>query len=233
MVQALEPLLQFPNFKILVMKRKYCYLIGIFLKSLFLVAQVGINNPNPQAALDVIGNVIVRENLFLEDPGASDEIRGSKLLIQKTDSEIVKYDLEKSKYGPINYAQFIFQNTNTNGLYNYDTKISASEYIVTVQGFYFLIAGTTNTNVTVESTVDNNFIEGFQFYAYIDESTKTWHIKGFVNNSTFQLNGVNKSIDLYVNLIIFRNGFIAKPLDAIIVDMGDNETLTIAAPSGF
>jgi len=215
------------------MKLKNFYFLGLFLSSAFLTAQVGINNPNPQAALDVVGNVIVRENLFLENPGASNQIRGSKLLIQNTDSEIVKYDLQISKYGPINYAQFIFENTNTNGLYNYDTKISASEYIVTVQGFYFLIAGTNNTNVTVRNTLNNNLIEGFQFYAYIDNTTKSWHIKGFVNNSTFQLAGNNSPIDLYMNLIIFRNGFIAKPLDAIIVDMGDAETKTIAAPNGF
>ena len=214
-------------------KNTFIFFISLGLSSITW-AQVGINNPNPTATLDVIGNVLVEEKLFLEAPGNYSQIRGSKLLIKKTDEQVVQYDIDASKYGPINYVEFVFKNTNTNGLKNYDTKISATNYLVTVQGFYFLISGTNDTNITVKSTRDNSKVEGFQVYAYINPSTNTWWIKGFVNNSTFQNNSyANSAIDLYMNLIIFRNGFIAKPLDDVIVNMSNSETKTVPLPEGF
>ena len=215
------------------MRKLYLYSIFIFFQSFSLMGQVGINNPNPTATLDVNGSVLVQKNLFLENPHAFSIIRGSKMLIEKTNDQIVQYDIEKSKYGPINYAQFVFRNTNKEGLQDYDTKISTTDYLVTVQGFYFLIAGTTNTNVTVRNDKEENYVEGFQMYAYAHPIKNTWHIRGFVNNSTFRHNGDEISIDLYMNLIIFRNGFIAKPLNDITVNMGNVEVITAPLPSGF
>ncbi len=215
------------------MRKFYLYLVLIFVAGFSTTAQVGINNPNPTATLDVNGDVLVQKHLFLENPGSYSQIRGSKMLIKKTDEQIVQYDIDQSKYGPINYVQFVFKNTNTQGVLDYDTKISITDYLVTVQGFYFLIAGTTNTNVTIKNRVNDDYIDGFQMYAYIDEETETWHIKGFVNNSTFRNGNRNTSIDLYMDLIIYRNGFIAKPLDNITVDMENRETKTAPLPSGF
>lgn len=215
------------------MRKLYLYSIVLFFQGVSLMAQVGINNPNPSATLDVNGSVLVRKNLFLENPQAFSMIRGSKLLIQKTNDQIVQYDIDKSKYGPINYVQFVFKNTNTHGLQDYDTKISVNDYLVTVQGFYFLIAGTTNTNVTIKSTQKDDNIDGFQMYAYIHPEKKTWHIRGFVNNSTFRDNNQDTAIDLYMNLIIYRNGFIAKPLNDITVNMGNSGTKTAPLPPGF
>lgn len=215
------------------MRKFYLYSILIFFQSFSLIGQVGINNPNPTATLDVNGSVWVQKNLFLENPQTFSMIRGSKMLIQKTNNQVVQYDIEKSKYGPINYVQFVFKKTNTHGLQNYNTKISATDYLVTVQGFYFLNADTNHTSVTLRSTVNDDNIEGFQIYAYIDTSTNTWHIKGYVNNSTFMDGGNQIAIDLYMNLIIFRNGFIAKPLNDITVNMGNLETKTAPLPPGF
>lgn len=198
------------------------------------LAQVGINNPNPDATLDVNGSVWVRKKLFLENPGDYTQIRGSKLLIKKTDGQIVKYDIDISKYGPINYVEYVFRDTNTNGLQDFDTKISAHDYLVTVQGYYFLVAQTNSTNVTIKSNLAEDNIEGFQVYAYIDETTQTWHIKGFVNHSTFRDSSDQAvPINLYMNLIIFRNGFIAKPLDMITVDMDTQESGIAPLPAGF
>ena len=216
------------------MKTKILYSIIVLSLSPAVWAQVGINNPNPQATLDVVGSTLIEEKLYLENPGNSSQIRGAKLLIQKTDEEVVQYNIDISKYGPINYVQFIFRNTNSRGLSDYDTKISATDYIVTVQGFYFLITGTNDTNVTLRSTVDNNRVEGFQMYAYINPATNTWFLKGFVNNSRFQNNStVDSAIDLYMNLIIFRNGFIAKPLMDVTVNMNNSETGSVPIPIGF
>lgn len=215
------------------MKRLYLYFILIFFQSVSIIAQVGINNPNPTATLDVNGSVLVQKNLFLENPQAFSIIRGSKLLIQKTDDQIVQYDIDISKYGPINYVQFVFRNTNTIGLRDYDTKISSTDYLVTVQGFYFLASASNSTSVTIKSTRNDDDIEGFQMYAYIHPVKKTWHVRGFVNNSTFRSGSQNTQIDLYMNLIIYRNGFIAKPLNDITVNMGNSDTNIAPLPQGF
>lgn len=214
---------------------KNIFLISIvtIIQGISVMAQVGINNANPSATLDVTGSVVVQKNLFLENPQAFSMIRGSKMLIQKTDDQIVQYDIDISKYGPINYVQFVFRNTHTSGLKDYDTKISPTDYLVTVQGYYFLASGNNSTSVTIKSMTHDDNIEGFQMYAYIHASKKTWHIRGFVNNSNFQHDNGNTPIDLYMNLIIYRNGFIAKPLEDIIVNMNNSETKTARLPSGF
>ncbi len=198
---------------------------------------VGINTNTPTALLDVEGTVLVDQKLFLEDPGDSDQIRGSKLLIQKTDKDIVQYDIDISKYGPINYAEFVFQNTSNRGVRDYDTKISTTDYIVTVQGYYFLQNGTNSTNVVVNnntSTSSNDWVEGYQVYSYKNTTTNTWFIRASPNRGTFILsNGNAITVDIYMNLIIFRNKFIAKEINARTVNMGGNATFTTPPPAGF
>ncbi|WP_416441883.1 hypothetical protein ACH3O9_15070 [Leeuwenhoekiella sp. A16] len=202
--------------------------------SLTCFAQVGINTitPDQDVLLDVNGNVKLNDKLFLEAPGDYTNIRGSKLLIQKTNSEIIQYNIDQSKYGPINYAQFIFSNTSPNGIQDYNTQISTTDYLVTVQGFYFLENGTNNTNVLASSAAGNNYVEGFQVYAYA--GTNTWYIRAFINNATFSKSGgTDINVDLYLNLIIFRNGLISKSQSDVSVDMGGNTTITVPTPAGF
>lgn len=197
-------------------------------------SQVGINTTTPAATLDVQGYVKIDNSLFLENPGNYLEIRGSKFLIQSTTSDILKYDITISKYGPINYAQYIFRNTSTNGLQDYDTKISTEDYIVTVQGYYFTAANA-NTNVLLHSNTTDENIEGYQIYAYPNPSTNTWFLRAFVNGATFRSGNpfVNNPIDLFLNVIIYRTGFIAKTLEPVEVNMNNNETGTAPIPAGF
>lgn len=213
---------------------KYLLYITFLLICLPIWSQVGINTLNPAVELDVQGTVKIDEKLYLENPGASNQIRGSKLLIQKVNKEMIEYDINQSTYGPINYAQFIFRETSTNGLQDYDTKINTEDYIVTLQGYYFT-AQNNNTNVLLKSTNNDNYIEGYQFYAYPNPVTNTWFIRAFVNNSTFRSgNGYEENpVDIFLNIIIYRNGFIAKSLNRISVNMGNSETGTAPLPAGF
>ncbi len=200
-------------------------------------AQVGINTTNPIAMLHVEGDVILDGNLYLEKPGEFNVIRGSKLLVNSQSNDILQYDIEESKYGPINYVQFAFKNANTNGIKDYDTKISTTDYLVTVQGYYFT-GPNNNTNIMPHSNGNSNEIPGFQMYAYKNTTTKTWFLRGFFNNATFRsplMSGIyaDVSVDLYMNLIIFRNGFISKPQDDVIIDLQKSETFTAPLPPGF
>lgn len=188
----------------------------------------------PVRALHVEGSSIVDEKLYLENPGNSNQIRGSKLIIEKTDKAIVQYDINISKYGPINYAEFIFRNTSNNGVTEYDTKISTLDYAVTIQGYYFREYSTNSTSVITASNSGNNVVEGFQVYAYKNNSTNTWFIKGVVNNGFFIAgSNTNTKIDLYMNLIIYRKGFISKEISDISLDLNGNPTGSVAKPTGF
>lgn len=216
---------------------KILYSLIITLLSLSpIFCQVGINVSNPSATLEVGGNVKTESDLFLENPGDNSNIRGSKFLINSTTDELLRYDINISKYGPINYVELAFKYLSTNGLQFYDTKISTTDYLVSVQGFSYREAGNDN-GIMPHSLVADENIEGFQVYAYKNSATGTWCLKAFINNSQFQVyrNGSyeNTELDLWLNLIIYRDGFISKSLDPVAVDMGNSETITVALPTGF
>ena len=207
-------------------------LISFICSALTVSAQVGINTATPNTDLDVDGFTIIEDKLYLEDPGESTQIRGSKLLIQRTDNSIVQYNLQVSKYGPINYAELVLKGTNKSGVEDFDTKIPIAPYNVTLQGYYFLENGTNGTSVITQSTNGNNKIEGFQAYAY--KGTTTWHVKVFVNNSIFRVtNNDAIQVDIYINLIIFREGLLAKEINSIEVDLNKKKTGTAPLPAGF
>jgi len=211
----------------------YVPFLAMLLLSFIMEGQVGIKTQNPQATLDVNGDVRVEKKLYLENPGDFGIIRGSNLLIQKTDLQIAQYDIEISKYGPINYAQFIFENVGDPGITFYDTKISTEDYLVTVQGYYFLENGTNATSVVSYSDNGDDYVEGYQIYAYKSPATNTWFIKAVINNGGFRNSTEVINVDMYLNLIIYRNRFIAKQITNRVVNLGGSATGTAALPAGF
>ena len=217
--------------------RKLFIICKLYSFPLGLNAQVGINTNSPTSTLHVNGDVIMDNALYLENPSASSKIRNSNLLISLQNSDIVEYDIDVSKYGPINYTEFVFRNLSADGLQDYDTKISIDDYIVTVQGYYYLEAGTGDTDVMTNSNNGNDNIEGHQIYAYKNTTTNTWFIRAFINDAVFKTRvaGVflDTPVDMYLNLIIYRRGFISKELNSLSVDMGNLETGTAPLPPGF
>lgn len=180
------------------------------------MAQIGLNTTAPEALLDVNGFTKINEKLYLEGPGDYEEIRGSKLLVEKNDVDktIVQYDIENSKYGPINYAEFKFENVENVGVQDYDTKIPINKYSVTVQGFYFRGNPGNQSNIVTQSSNGDGYIEGSQVYAYKNTTTNTWFIRAFVNNSIIRLAWDNTiNADIYLNLIIYRIGLLAKEVN--------------------
>ena len=216
---------------------KAIYFILILFSTMTAIAQVGINTLTPNADLEVNGN-IKTGGLFLEDPGDNNNIRGSKFLVRSASNELMRYDINTSKYGPINYAEFVFSSLSTDGLLDYDTKISTAEYLVSIQGYSFGIVGSGRTgSVMPHSKNDDMNIEGYQIYAYKNTTTNTWFLRAFVNDSEFQRSTgggySNTSIDLYLNVMMYRKGFISKEQPDITLDMGNLTTGTAPLPTGF
>ncbi len=219
------------------------YLILFFALPFITYSQVGINTDTPAATLDVQGDVQIDQSLFLENPGSNDDIRNSLLLLKTSAGDIAQYDIESSKYGPINYSQYVFKKVGTDGLQDFDTKISINEYVVTVQGFYFLSANDDkpdSTNVLLQNENDLDNIEGYQFYAYKNTTTGTWFLKALVNNSDFAgqyttYEYFDTVVDIYLNVVIYRQRLITKSPSAtpVVVNMSNSETAVAPLPAGF
>ncbi|MDP5044793.1 MAG: hypothetical protein NWQ06_07425 [Leeuwenhoekiella sp.] len=207
----------------------------VFINLFSIQAQVGINTDTPTALLDVDGTAIIDKKLYLENPGNSTQIRGSKLIIERTDNSIVQYDISVSKYGPINYAELVFSNTSRFGITDYNTKISTDDYILSVQGYYFVEHGTGSTSVITASGTVNNIVEGYQVYAYKNALDKKWYIKCFINNGGIFRTSANPvtTIDLHMNIIIFRKGLLAKEVPGFTVNVNKNTVGTLPKPAGF
>lgn len=211
------------------------YIVHVLIMScgLFSYAQVGINTDTPTETLDVDGKTIVRERLYMENPEDA-EIQHQELLVKREDKSWALHNVNTAKYGPVNYTQIKFENVPTTGIQDYDTGIPTSKYIVVVQGFYYYIAGGTVTDVLLNSTRSaspNNHIEGPRFHAF--ESNGTWHIQGQVNQSNFQSASGDTSVDIFMNIVIFRRDFFTKSHPDIQVNMNGNSTGTAPLPVAF
>lgn len=201
-----------------------------------LFSQVGVNTSSPSATLDVDGNVLIDETLTLENPGNSLKIRGLNLLVRSTTDEILQYDIEQSKYGPINSAQFEFIKVSTNGLQDYDTKVSIDDYEMVVHSYYFKRYNETSYGVLEQSSISTLNVEGYQIYAYKNTTTNTWFLRAFVNNATFQKSSggyANINIDMYLNIVVYRLGLLTKKQSDVNVNMSGNSTGTAPLPTGF
>ncbi len=213
-------------------------ILAFTISTVAIYAQVGINTTTPSSALDVNGEVLIEGSFYLESPGDNTAIRGSKFLVRTTSNVLSRYDIDISKYGPINYVEFAFRNLSAEGLLDYDTKISTADYLVSIQGYSCGIAGAGRTgSIMPSSSVSTLNIEGYQIYAYPNPSTGTWFLKAFVNNSTWQrYNGttyVDTEIDMWLNVMIYRKGFIAKEQNSITVDMLNLPAGVALPPVGF
>lgn len=198
-------------------------------------AQVGINTTNPTETLDVNGTTTVRQKLYLENPGPA-TLEHEEFLVKKPDNTWGKHNVASAKYGPVNYSQLIFRRVPSTGMTNFNTNIPTDKYIVAVQGYYYYLAGGTNTNVQLRSnrstSSSNSHIEGPQFYAF--EQGGTWRIAGLVTQSNFKQNyGTNTQIDLYMNVVILRKDFFTKGHGTINVNMGSSTTGTAPLPAAF
>lgn len=201
-------------------------------------AQVGINKPNPSAILDVDGDIIVDQTLTLENPGNSLEIRGLNLLVVSTANDMLQYDIDIAKYGPINNVQFEFTDLSYDGLQDYNTQVPVDEYEMVVHSFFFKRVGSDNYNVLLGSNSSVLNVEGYQVYAYKHATHNTWFLRAIVNDSSFQIDTgsgtiIENNIDMILNVALYRKGLLTKTLNEVNVDMGTSSTGTAPLPAGF
>jgi|SRR5690554_4755524 len=224
------------------MKHRYVLFTIFFVHVLCVYAQVGINNENPEATLDVNGNVLVKGKLYLENPGRYVGENDVNLLIMNDAKVVRRYDVEISDYGPINYVQFVFNNVAASGLSasgGFNTQIDANLYTLAVHGFsYTGVGNPPSTSITNQKTSGDpttnrtQYIEGQQFYAFVQNGT--WRLRGFVNNSPFYLGNSQSQVHMKMDVIIYRNDFITKIWPGVqTINMNQQPTGTAPLPPGF
>jgi len=227
----------------------------VLFASTALRAQVGIGTttPNANCALEVVGNVKTTQKVFLETPKLATQINGTQLLVATSTNELKKYNVSNSKYGPVNFVNFVFNNLNTEGLQDFNTKIPANNYIISLQGYQFLDQTPSNLYPDSVYLIDSDytpkpngnynfnkdFVNGLVSRAYVKNGV--WWLQFYVNYSSFYASNSNASpafigkvkVNLTINALIFRKNLITSSGGPISVNMSGNTTATAAKPTGY
>lgn len=196
----------------------------------FTLAQVGIgyaSNYTPTETLEVNGTFQMHpgNEFYLENPGAYTGASGNSLLIVKnlhTDT-LNKFDPEIMPFAAVTFVPYHFNNVNAHGLHDYDTKINADKYYVTIGGF-FVLTEDGGTSIFVGGSESH-----FPLYsarAFVQNGT--WHLKFDLNNNR----QFEHMVDIYLNVSVYYKDFLTKTNTTKVVNMGGNTTGTTPAPDG-
>jgi len=212
--------------------KKILYII-MFSSIQIVFAQVGVGPITPTETLQVAGNTKLSGELTLENPGEfpTNVKNYQRYLIVDTSGELKRYRTgngpNKAKYSPLNVATYIFENIGTDEcLQEFDTRIPADLYIVSIESYEF-----SDTNTIFQSTTGTDSVNGKVFRAF--RLGGTWHLSFYGNDS--DLAGYNGStLNLELKVIIYRNKLlIADDGTTINVNMNGNTTGSAAKPTGY
>jgi len=193
-------------------------------------AQVGIGTTSPTETLQVAGNAKLSGELTLENPGVfTTNVDNSQryLIVNNTTGAVNRYltgnGASKAYYSPINYATYVLKNLSTSSLIDFDTKIPADKYIVSVQSYEF-----SDTGTIFDSTTGTDSVNGIVYKAF--RSGGTWHLAFYGVDSYLTIPGQ----DLTLEVVIYRNKLLMADDDTTItVNMGNSTTATATKPTGY
>ena len=193
-------------------------------------SQIGINlpaNQTPTETLEVNGVYQLHEGneMFFENIGAYTGTSGNSLLMVKniTTNTLNKFDPEAMPFSSATFVPYHFDNVNAHGLHDYDTKIDASRFYVTIGGF-FVLTETGGTSIFVGGSASQ-----FPLYsarAFVQNGT--WHLKFDLNNNR----EFEHIVDIYLNVSIYYMNFLTKTNTTRTVNMGGNTTGSTPIPDG-
>jgi len=174
---------------------------------------VGINTSNPEATLDINGNLKIRTTDVI--PVNSSGV--TPLVIDNSTKEVKIVQSSSGNKFSMNYIQFNINNVNKDWVNNFNTKISTKDYTVVVVGSSF-------NKILVTAAPSQNDYNPFSVYAF--EQDGTWRIKADYY-AGFTKDGSNGSWSVRCLII---NKSILKTIPPIIVDMHGSETGSVANP---
>jgi len=209
---------------------KNLILITFIIISLPLWAQVGIGLPESQSpveTLEVNGTFQLHEGneIFLENPGYYSGTSGNSiLLVRNTETNTLnKFDPTSMPYSSISFVPYHFDNVSAHGLHNYDTKIDASKFYVSIGGFFVL---TKDGGTSVEVSGSKAHYPLYSARAFVQDGT--WRLQFDLNNNR----EFTDLVDIYLNVSIYYNNFLTKTNTVRTVNMGNSETGSTPKPDG-
>ncbi len=231
--------------------KKILTIISIVFFATILLAQsnkgkVGITNVSntnfaPQAALDVDGKTYAN-NLYLKDPGEP-TITGGSFLASHADMQVRNsYDTPLTKYGTqyglFNYIHLNFNDVGREGVKDYNTKISTTDYVLVVHNYAFKNTdGSTTVALNFNPANDRQGSPNITAYKHTDGF---WHLTARFTNSTFRkLANENAADKFNIELIMmaYRYLITKQNINEISVDLnganGSSSNTGVPKPTGF
>ncbi|MFV0144613.1 hypothetical protein OBJ68_04155 [Empedobacter falsenii] len=209
--------------------KKIIVTIALFF-GVMLFAQLGIGLPSNQAAtesLEVNGafKLFPNNKLFLENPGVYTGTSGNSiLLVKNTDTKTLnKFDPANMPFSSVTFVPYHFDDVNAHGLHNYDTKIDATKFYVSIGGFFVL---TKDGGTSIEVTGEKNIFPLYSARAFVEGGT--WRLQFDLNNNrTF-----SDQVDIYLNVSIYYKNFLTRTNNLMVVSLGGGETGSATMPTG-
>ncbi|REC46962.1 hypothetical protein [Chryseobacterium pennipullorum] len=222
------------------MKRKIyiAMIMGLGVLSSAQSKKVGINTTNPTETLDVNGKTYTN-SLYLRNPGEPTMTGGSFLATSENAMQLYDPTLESS--GLFNYLKLSLTGVSGAGITDYDTKIDANKFLVTLHNYSFkLNDGTTNVMLDYGDNGINDNKQGSPDVVAF-RSNGTWHIRArFTDSRIIAATSTNPprtynnfTVDLY--LMAYQRLITKQNISDVNADLGgtDGSTQEISKPNGF
>ncbi|NSL87637.1 hypothetical protein [Chitinophaga solisilvae] len=206
---------------------RYLFLLSLFLPVL-LHAQTPVppdvkvatgKKTAPRGSMDINGSLYISGKLFVENMGSAD--KQAALVGIDSKNRIVKIAPNNggSNVLPINVISYELKNVNLDWVNDFDTKISGTDYVVTIAAYDLL------DPIVVSN---NRAMAPIRIETWVDANTKTWHLAAdYVGTAPT----VNSTWNLF---LLVMNKSLAKTLSTITEDFGGNATKTAAqSPTGL
>lgn len=234
------------------MKKNKIHLILAFLSYSLIIAQtgnVGISSTPfaPQENLDVNGKTYAN-NVYLRTPGEPQETGGKFLasVVDKTvrNSKDTPFTLYSGNKPLFNYILLNLNNVSSDGITDFNTKISTTEFVLVIHNYSFKNFSSNSTihnttSVTLKNTSAN--VQGSPNIAAYKGGDGFWHIRANFTNSSFRRvadfdTTTNRyKIELY--MMAYRYLITKQNIPDQTVGLGGNDgsstSYSVPKPTGF
>lgn len=207
---------------------RYFIVLLLLLFTQFGFAQVGIGTttPTPGYDLDVNGSLLVQDEFKMTDfPNGTVQNNDYKFLVRLLNSvppgEVAQLDLTQTLVAPVNVADYVFTNLQSDNVTAVDLQFDADKYIVGLSNFRYV-----GQEIVKGS---GGRIGNFVSRVYVPKNATTWHIE--MRNRTRDAAN-NNTITYYVTLIVYDKNYF-KALPAISGDLNGTNSGSALSPAGL
>ncbi|HVI44684.1 MAG TPA: hypothetical protein VM802_07435 [Chitinophaga sp.] len=180
--------------------------------------KVATGKSTARGGMDINGGLYISGKLFVENMGTAD--KQTPLIGIDSKNQIVKVAPQTggNNIVPVNVISYELKNVDLDWVNDFDTKISGTDYVVTIAAYDLVDPIRTN----------GNNIAPLRIETWVDNNTKTWHLAAdYVGTAPT----VNSTWNLF---LLVMNKSLAKVLSPITEDFGGSSSKTAAqAPTGL